>query len=236
MCTCLSLSLSLSLQRPRATPSLSPTAAPVFALGEAATPGKSNLKQNSQFSKKKATSPIEPTPGASILPEIPTIEVLSATSGDEDEGSKVGKTSAKEVRFADQVSGATETERSPSSGQAVVTTGEKTADEEGEKIEMESVDFDKATGTSTPITEDSPSLAKRGLTPESQNLSNGVDESSSTAEEREEVLVAAAAEGERDSRERDNIAMTPSLDERGLAGVPEQTAVPALTAVAEDRS
>ena len=141
------------------------------------------------------------------LPEIPAIEVFSA-SGDEEggAGSKVARTPIKGVRFADEVGGA-KTEGVVSS-EAAGSGVEREKEGGGDKGEMDSVDFDKATGTSTPIAEESPSLAKRCLaTPDSHTLSSsGADySSSSAAAEREEgegegvilETVAPRREGER---------------------------------------
>lgn len=62
----------------------------------------------------------------------------------------------------------------------------------GEAIEMDSVDFDKVTGTSTPISEDSPSLpAKLGTTADDSSHPLVADASSDTSMEhkdREEVI------------------------------------------------
>ena len=142
------------------------------------------------------------------LPEIPAIEVFSA-SGDEESGaeSKVARTPIKGVRFADEVG------RAKTEGVVSSEAAGSGVEREGDKGEMDSVDFDKATGTSTPIAEESPSLAKRCLaTPDSHTLSSsGADySSSSAAAEREKgegegvilETVAPRREGEREGERK----------------------------------
>ncbi|CAI8024768.1 hypothetical protein GBAR_LOCUS14358 [Geodia barretti] len=99
-------------QRRPVAPELSPNSTATFSpppltSGESsATPGKSNLKQSSQFERKREGSPAKTTADeeTNLLPEIPTIEVLSSGTEEEGgEGSKVGKTPVKGVRFADEV-------------------------------------------------------------------------------------------------------------------------------------
>lgn len=217
----------LSPQRRPAAPGTSPTSTvfspppPLPLSGDtSATPGKSNLKQTSQFERKDTWPSGAPPPDNNLLPEIPTIEVLSV-SGDEEggEGSKVGKTSVKGVRFADEVKGGEGEREREEEGEKVVTSFGETSDSsppvaptggssgtkkagEGEQEElMDSVDFDKVTGTSTPIAEESPSLTKRGaVAPDSHNLSSS-PESSSAVEDREDVIV-----GEEGGRESKNTA------------------------------
>ena len=113
----------------------------------------------------------------------------------EEEGPKVGKTPTKGVRFADEVGRQGEREKTETATSTFATEpnsgGAKAEDVRGE---MDSVDFDKATGTSTPLAEDSPSLAKRGISPDSQTPSGSAN-SSSAVEEGEEVL-ETAVEGE----------------------------------------
>ena len=208
---------------PNSTATFSPP--PPLTSGESsATPGKSNLKQSSQFERKREGSPAKTTADeeTNLLPEIPTIEVLSGGTEEEGgEGSKVGKTPVKGVRFADEVDEEEEEEESEVGGgknekqstetndttlpavSELSTSAKKTAEEEDKDREemMESVDFDKVTGTSTPIIEVSPALAKRGLTPDSQALTSSAD-SSSAVEEREEVIVATM-DGEREHQSRE---------------------------------
>ena len=206
---------------PNSTATFSP---PPLTSGESsATPGKSNLKQSSQFERKREGSPAKTTADeeTNLLPEIPTIEVLSGGTEEEGgEGSKVGKTPVKGVRFADEVDEEEEEESEVGGGKnekqstetndttlpavsELSTSAKKTAEEEDKDREemMESVDFDKVTGTSTPIIEVSPALAKRGLTPDSQALTSSAD-SSSAVEEREEVIVATM-DGEREHQSRE---------------------------------
>ena len=146
------------------------------------------------------------------------MEVLLSSGAEEEggEGSKVGKTPVKGVRFADEVDEDEEeesevggekqsTERNDTIFPAVSelsTSTKKTAEEEAQEDKdreemMESVDFDKVTGTSTPISEESPALAKRGLgSPSSAD-------SSSAVEEREEVIVATMDDGVREHQNRE---------------------------------
>ena len=177
--------------------------------------------------------------------------MLLPVSGDEEggEGSKVGKTSVKGVRFADEVKDG-EGEREKEEEEKVVKSFGETSDssppmaptggsseakkasEGGEQEElMDSVDFDKVTGTSTPIAEESPSLTKRGaVAPDSHNLSSS-PESSSAVEDREDVIVGE--EGGRESKNTEHSKKTGSESEsvdvkdsaKDLAQVSSSTAV-----------
>ena len=170
---------------------------------EGATPGKSNLKQGSQ---KKSTS----SDASALLPEIPTIEVLSASDTEEGGmGRGCGRTPAKGVRFADQV-GADDKEKEPKIPPVTSSsTSEASPDvkkrviqtvEEREEIEMDSVDFDKVTGTSTPITEDSPSLPKH-------INASGAGSNNTTAEEGDEEVFIGTVE---------NGKVVPAIDEKDV--------------------
>ena len=139
---------------------------------------------------------------STLLPEIPTIEVLSASVTEEGGGGGGGggggKTPVK-VRFADEVE-AEERESAKAEERVKAEDGKvpiKAVEEkEREVIEMDSVDFDKVTGTSTPITEDSPNLSKQHddkTSSAGQSLGSvATSLSSSTEEEREDVLTTAA--------------------------------------------
>ena len=104
----------------------------------------------------------------------------------------------KGVRFADTVDPArkTEGERGKEGAaidiadvKVIVKKEEDYTAEERETIEMDSVDFDKVTGTSTPIDEDSPSLPKHSTSAEGEGHGIAMD-TSSEQEEREEVFPA----------------------------------------------
>jgi hypothetical protein len=217
-------------QRRPGAPELSPNSTATFSpppltSGESSTtPGKSNLKQSSQFERKKEGPPAETTAAiaeTNLLPEIPTMEVLLSSGAEEEggEGSKVGKTPVKGVRFADEVDEDEEEESEVGGGKnekqsterndtilpavsELSASAKKTAEEESQEDKdreemMESVDFDKVTGTSTPISEESPALAKRGLgSPSSAD-------SSCAVEEREEVIVATMDDGVREHQNRE---------------------------------
>ena len=110
------------------------------------------------------------------------------------------KTPTKGVRFADLVDPATEAEVGRGSEGAVrdiadvnviVKKREDHAGEGRETIEMDSVDFDKVTGTSTPIDEDSPSLPKHSSSVDGAGRGVAID-TSSEQEEREEVIEAVS--------------------------------------------
>ena len=179
------------------------TSPPVFSpppLSEGATPGKSNLKHGSQQRKQTLS---ESDSSSTLLPEIPTIEVLSASVTEEGGGGGGGGKTPVKVRFADEVEA-----EERQSAKAEEREGSKVKAEDGkvpikaveekerEVIEMDSVDFDKVTGTSTPITEDSPNLSKQHddkTSSAGQSLGSvATSLSSSTEEEREDVLTTAA--------------------------------------------
>ena len=198
-----------SLQVPQKRTSTStapPPSPPPFSppSSDSATPGKSNLKQNSQFQKP---SPETTSAGDHVLPEIPTIEIHSVNDAEETAtgaGTKGTKAAGKGVRFADeeeQANGSEQQTAVQSNSVAVDITdiGIKLQNEEdektgGEAIEMDSVDFDKVTGTSTPISDDSPSLpTKHSSTVDDSRhfMANATSDSSVEHEDKEEVIIAA---------------------------------------------
>lgn len=161
------------------------------------------MKHNSQFQKP---SPEATSAGDHALPEIPTIEVHSVSDIEESAGAgtKGTKVAGKGVRFADleeeQAKGSEQQTAVQSNSVAVDISdiGIKLKNEEekagSEAIEMDSVDFDKVTGTSTPISDDSPSLpTKHSTTAEDSKqsfMANATSDSSTEHEDKEEVIVA----------------------------------------------
>ena len=102
------------------------------------------------------------------------------------------KTPTKGVRFADLVDPAAETEGGRGEEGATIDIADVNVivkKDIRETVEMDSVDFDKVTGTSTPIDEDSPSLPKHSSSVD--GVGHGVTmDTSSEQEEREEVIAA----------------------------------------------
>ena len=230
---------------PEHSPTSTTFSPPPFSVGDtsSATPAKSSLRQNSQFEKKNNEAPSSKTASSAkpqVLPEIPTIEVV-VFGGEEEggEGTKVARTPVKGVRFADEVdteenSSSNAAEKEPGTASHAASSGtridsETTNDAEVEGVLeykakedlMDSVDFDKVTGTSTPINEESPALTKRGLAPESQTLTPS-GELSSTAEDREEVLVENRGGGRENTMKDNEKSETPQDAEESADETQEQ--------------
>ena len=114
-------------------------------------------------------------------------------------GVKAVKTSSKGVRFADLVENEereTASADGVEAGSKMVTVTKQDEDgsvDERERLEMDSVDFDKVTGTSTPITEESPRLTAKHTT------SSTANDSSTTADEGEYIIKEGVAENEHTS-------------------------------------
>lgn len=192
---------------------------------ESATPGKSNLKQTSQFENP----PAEPaTSGSNDLPEIPTIEVhpVSEVQETAEEDSKGTKVAGKGVRFADlEEHQAKENDQQTAvqsnsvdvSDVSVILKKEEEKTE-GEAIGMESVDFDKVTGTSTPISDDSPSLPVKHNASVDGNGQAFMTSTSFDSEDEDQEEVIEATENTPETGATDNPSDSHTVEETDIQG------------------
>lgn len=216
----------------------SPSSPPLFSPppSEGATPGKSNLKQTSQYQNTSDTMS-----GSNILPEIPTIEVHSTIDVEEgEEEVKATKASVKGVRFADLVDAEAEEWAKVSAQERAVTSNsvdiadvsvvvkEEGDDTEREAIEMDSVDFDKVTGTSTPLSENSPSLPKHSTSSGETFSGNSSTDTSTEHEEREEVIVADGKNGASEKALKSHAMDGPRL-QHNAESLPDEVIVDSVT-------
>lgn len=179
--------------------------------------------------------------GSNILPEIPTIEVHSTIDVEEgEEEVKATKASVKGVRFADLVDAEAEEWAKVSAQERAVTSNsvdiadvsvvvkEEGDDTEREAIEMDSVDFDKVTGTSTPLSENSPSLPKHSTSSGETFSGNSSTDTSTEHEEREEVIVADGKNGASEKALKSHAMDGPRL-QHNAESLPDEVIVDSVT-------